>query len=114
MTVSSPLLGVVGRSAYQLDTPSGRQGPGVSPGDPQEAPRIGDALERVLSGVLERQPGAGCEVAHDRRDPDLRRTRKRAYPGGDVDGHSGDILTGRLDLADVHAGPDLDTEVFKG
>jgi hypothetical protein len=77
---------------------------------PVQVPAVGDALERVLTPVLEGQARSRGEVLHRRADPDLAGPGLGANPCPQVDGDAGDPVLGALDLAGVETGPDLDAE----
>ena len=74
----------------------------------EEAPRIGDALERVLPTVFEAEPGAESEVLYGGGDEDLAGGCRTLGSGGDVDRHAGKTVAFEFALAGVDAGSDLD------
>jgi hypothetical protein len=74
--------------------------------DSVKMPAVRDALELVLSGVLEDEAGADGEVLHGRGDPDLVRPRQRRHPRTDVYGDALDVPPDELDLTGVAPRPD--------
>ena len=80
---------------------------------PVEVPPVGDALQLVLAGVLERETGAGDKVFDRGGDQHLGRTGHRADASPDVDGDTLDAFIGELDLAGVDARADLQAELSK-
>ena len=64
----------------------------------------------MLAGIFEGEPAPGDEVLHRLGDEHLRRSGRRADAGSDHHGDAADLPVDRLDLARVHARPNLDAE----
>lgn len=79
--------------------------------DREELPFAADPFERVAAAVIERDVGAGDEVADGPGDQHLAVARRSHDPGGDVDGDPTDVGPSRLHLAGVQARPDLDAKL---
>src|SRR5262245_20842291 len=73
-------------------------------------PRVGHAFERVRAAFLERQSGAGHEVADRLRDQHLARARKTGDARADVHGDSGNVVPYELAFAGVQAAAHLKAE----
>ena len=74
-------------------------------------PRARDALEVVCPAILEVEAGPDDEVLDRARDEDLAGPGQGRDPCRDVDREPGDVVRDDLDLADVEAGPDLESEI---
>jgi hypothetical protein len=65
----------------------------------------------VRPAILEREPGAGHELAGRRRHDQLARLGLSHYPRGDGHGDAAYLLADLLDLADVDAGANLNAQL---
>ena len=65
----------------------------------------------MLAAVVEREAGADDEVLDRARDEDLAGAGERCDACGDVDREAGDVVALDLDLSDVEAGTDLQSEL---
>ena len=78
---------------------------------PIEAPPVGDALQLVLAGVLEREAGPCDQILHGLGDHDLRRPGSGCHAGADRDGEPATLRIDHLALPGVDAGAHLDAQV---
>src|SRR5262245_7596816 len=106
ITVRHPLDPGCGKRTRPFAPPEEASG-GV---DGEQLPAAGDAPEGVLAAIGQHDAGTGHQVGHRPRDQDLARTGEPRDAGADVDRDPPEVAVGDLDLARVHAGPDLDTE----
>src|ERR1700675_3737479 len=75
-----------------------------------ERPAVGDASQFVFSCVLEGEARSCGEVFDRLRDEDFGCLRGAAAAGADVGGEGADFVPGRLYLAGVESGTDLNSE----
>ena len=79
--------------------------------EPIDAPGVGDALQLVLTDVLEREARTSDEVFHGRRDQDLPWSRLRGYPCTDIHSDARDLVSDDLALTGVETRADLQAEL---
>src|SRR4051794_16768905 len=75
----------------------------------EQAPLVGDPLERTGAAVLEADARPGDEVPNGAGDEHLARTRERPDPRRDVHGDPADVVVDDLDFAGVESDPHLET-----
>src|SRR5262249_45704312 len=80
------------------------------PGDREQVPAPGHALQGMFAALLESQVGADGEVLHGSRDKDFARLSEGAHPSTDVHCHSGDVAVLELALPRVQSGTQLNAE----
>src|SRR5262249_49894094 len=80
------------------------------PGDSEQVPAPGHALQGMFAALLESQVGADGEVLHGSRDKDFARLSEGAHPSTDVHCHSGDVPVLELALTRVQSGAHIDAE----
>jgi hypothetical protein len=73
-------------------------------------PAVGDTLQLVLPGVLKPQTAPTHEVYHGPRDEDLRRHGMSRNARANDDRYPSDLLSNRLHLTGVDAGPEFKSE----
>jgi hypothetical protein len=75
-----------------------------------QAPTAGDALQLVLTAILEQEARAGNEILDRLGDEDLPCTRARRDAGLDRHAQSCRLALDQLALPGMHAGADLDAQ----
>ncbi len=78
----------------------------------EDPPFAGYALQLPGASILESKAGSGGEVADGRRHQDFAGGCRGHDPGSDGNGDSADLGADLLDLADMHAGANLETEIL--
>src|SRR5262249_48166693 len=80
------------------------------PGDSEQVPAPGHALQGMFAALLESQVGADGEVLHGSRDEDFAWLSEGAHPSTDVHRHSGDVAVLELALPRVQSGTHINAE----
>src|SRR5512132_2229216 len=106
-----PLPRGSGRSAARCCSLPARCPPRLSADHLVETPTAGDALQLVLTGVVEPQTRTRDEVLHRLRDQDLAGPADGGYSRADRNGEAAALVLDQLAFAGMHAGPDLDPQI---
>src|ERR1700730_1520415 len=79
-------------------------------GSDKYSPATVNALQVLVAASVKDQPRPGHERWHRSRNEHLTWPGQRGYPGPDMDGHAGQILSSHLDLARVNASTGLEAK----
>src|SRR5436309_720353 len=86
----------------------------LGPGDGEDAPRAGHALQLVFAPVVELEARPHQQVLDRAGHEHLARARQGRHPRRDVYGEPSHPLAAYLDFARVHTGADLKVEWNEG